>query len=138
MTTRQWIVIVATVALLMGGLRLLWLGSVYRKAALAHAAHENLARTLQRMVENEGKDERELEFDFGMWVEPESESVKAKRAAHARLNQETAEYHAALKLKYERAASRPWVPLAQDPPPPKPGGEHNQPEAHQPKLRCWP
>jgi hypothetical protein len=86
----------AAVALLMGGLRLLWLRSAYRKAALAHAAYENLARSLQRMVENEGTDERELEIAFGMKVEPEPEAVKAKRAADAKVNQETAEYHAAL------------------------------------------
>lgn len=118
---------VASVGLLMGGLRLLWLRSVYQKAALAHAAYENLARTLQRMVENEGKDERELEIDFGIKVQPESEAVIAKRAADARVNQETAEYHAALKHEYDRAASRPWVPIAPDPPPPEPEVAPNPP-----------
>jgi hypothetical protein len=91
------------------------------------------------MVQYEGKDERELEFAFGMRVEQESEAVKAKRGADARLNQKTAEYHAALKLKYERAASRPWVPLDPDPPPPEPGGDHNQPEADKVArvILCW-
>jgi hypothetical protein len=127
-TVRGMLIAVASVALLMGGLRLLWLRSVYRKAALAHAAYENLARTLQRMVENDGQEERELEIAFGMKVEPQSEAVKAKRAADARMNQETAEYHAALKHKYERAASRPWVPIAPDPPPPEPEVAPNPPE----------
>ena len=113
---RGMLIAVASVALLMGGLRLLWLRSVYRKMAVAHAAYENLARTLQRMVENEGKDERELEIAFGILVEPESEAIKAKRAADAGLNQRTAEYHFALRHKYETAASRPWVPIAPDPP----------------------
>jgi hypothetical protein len=49
--------------------------------------------------------------------EPESEAVKAKRAAGARVNQRTAEYHAALKRKYEKADSRPWIPVAPDPAP---------------------
>ena len=78
-TVRAMLIAVASFALLMGGLRLLWLRSVYRKAALAHGAYENLARTMQRMVENEGKDERELEIAFGMKVEPESEAVKSAR-----------------------------------------------------------
>jgi hypothetical protein len=119
-TIRRIMIVVASVALLMGGVRLLWLRSVYQKAALAHAAYENLARTLQRMVENEGKDERELEIAFGMKVEPESEAVKAKRAADARVNQKTAEYHAAMKHKYEQAASSPWIPITPDPPRPEP------------------
>jgi type II secretory pathway pseudopilin PulG len=127
-TIRRIMIVVAIVALLMGGMRLLWLRSVYRKAALAHATFENLARTLQRMVENEGKDERELEIAFGMKVESESEVVKAKRAADARVNQKTAEYHAAQRQKYERAASRPWVPIAPDSPPPEPDVAPNPPE----------
>jgi hypothetical protein len=62
-------------------LRLLRLRSVNRNAALAHAAYENLARTLQRMVENEAKDERELEIAFVIRVDPESQAVKAERVA---------------------------------------------------------
>ena len=127
-TVRGMLIAVASIALLMGGLRLVWLRSVYRKAALAHAAYENLARTLQSMVENDGKDERELAIAIGMKVAPESEAVRAKRAADASVNQKTAEYHATLKQKYERAASRPWVALAPDPPPPKPDVAANPPE----------
>lgn len=127
-TVRAMLIAVASIALLMGGLRLLWLRSVYRNAAFAHAAYENLARTMQRIVENEGNDERELYIAFGMKVEPESEAVRAKRAADASVNQKTAEYHAALKLKYERAACRPWVTLAPDPPPPEPDVAPNPPE----------
>ena len=32
---------------------------------------------------------------------------------------EQAEWHARLKLKYERTAARPWVPVAPDPPEPE-------------------
>jgi hypothetical protein len=117
---RGMLAAVASLALLMGGLRLLWLSSVYRKAAAAHVAHERLARILQKIVEDEGKDERDLKIAFGVRIEPESEAVKAKRVADARLNQRTAEYHAALGRKYEIAASRPWIPIAPDPPPPEP------------------
>jgi hypothetical protein len=127
-TVRGMMIAVASVALFMGGLRLLWVRSVYRKAAIAHAAYENLARTLQTMVENEGENERELLAAFGMKVEPESEAVKAKRSADARVNLRAAEYHAALKHKYEKAASRPWAPIAPDPPPPEPEGVPNPPE----------
>jgi hypothetical protein len=125
---RGMLAAVASVALLMGGLRLLWLSSVYRKAAVAHLAHEHVARTLQRIVENEGKDERESAIALGMRIEPESEAVKAKRVADARLNQRTAEYHAALRRRYEIAASRPWIPIAPDPPPPEPDVAASRPE----------
>jgi hypothetical protein len=128
-TMRVMLIAVAGVALLMGGLRLLWLRNAYQKAAMAHAAYENLARTLQRMVENEGKDERELLTAFGMEVEPESKAIKEQRAADARTNQRTAEYHAALKHKYERAASRPWLSLPPDPPPPEPDVASNPPQS---------
>jgi hypothetical protein len=119
-TLRAMLIAVASIALVLGGWRLLWLRSIYQKTAIAHAAYEHLARTMQRFVEDEGKDERELEIAFGMNVEPEREEVKAKRAADARVNHRTADYHAALKHKYEQAASRPWVPVAPDPPPPEP------------------
>jgi hypothetical protein len=81
------------------------------------------------MVENEGTDERELEIAFGIRVDPESQAVKAERVADRRLNQKTAEYHATSKHKYERAASRPWVPIASDPPPPEPDVAPNPPES---------
>jgi hypothetical protein len=128
-TMRRMLIAVASMALLMGGLRLVCLRSVYREAALAHTAYENLARTLQEVAENEGKNERELQIAFGVEVEPESEAVKARRAADARVNRKTAEYHAALKQKYERAASRPWVLLPPDPPPPEPAAAHNPPDS---------
>jgi hypothetical protein len=128
-TMRRMLIAVASMALLLGGLRLVWLRSVYREAALARAAYENLARTLQEMVENEGKNERELQIAFGVEVEPESEAVKARRAADARVNRKTAEYHAALKGKYERAASRPWVLLPPDPRPPEAAAAQNPPDS---------
>jgi hypothetical protein len=127
-TVRQMLIAVASVGLLMAGLRLLWLRSVYREAARFHAAYENLARTLQEMVENEGKNERELLIAFGVEVKPESEAVKARRTADARVNRKTAEYHAALKHKYERAASRPWVPIPPDPPLPEPATTPDPPD----------
>jgi hypothetical protein len=111
-------VAVAIVALLMGAGRLLWLRWTFQVAALAHAANENLARVLQEMVEDEGKDERELEIAFGMSPAPEPEAVVKKRAADAAMNRKTAEYHAALKRKCERAARYPWLPVQPDPPPP--------------------
>jgi hypothetical protein len=125
------LIAVAIAALLMSGGRLLWLSSVYRKVALAHAAYENLARTLQSAVENDGKADRELLIAFGVKVEPESEAVTAQRAADARMNQKTAEYHAALKRKYERAAVRPWMPIDPDPRPPEPDVTHSPPESEQ-------
>jgi hypothetical protein len=123
------LVAAAIASLLMGSGRLLWLSSVYRKLAVAHAALENLSRTLQSMAENDGKAERELLVAFDIEVEPEDEVVKAQRAAYAGLNQRTAEYHANLKRKYEKAAAHPWMPIDPVPPLPKPDGIVYPPES---------
>jgi type II secretory pathway pseudopilin PulG len=130
-TVREMLIATAIIALLMGAGRLLWLSSVYRKAALAHAAAENLARTLQSAVENEGDAVRELQVAFDVQVEPDSEADKARRAAAVRVNQKTAEYHAALKHKYERAAAHPWMPIDPDPHPPEPDVIPNPAEVEQ-------
>jgi len=106
MTTRRWMIAVAVASLVMASGRLLWLSSVYRKAALVQAAYENVARTLQT-------------FGMEMEIEPESGAIKAQRAADASVNQKTAEYRAALKRKYERAARFPWLPVEPDPPAPR-------------------
>jgi hypothetical protein len=42
----------------------------------------------------------------------------AETRADARVEARIGEYHAALARKYQRAAARPWLPVAPDPPPP--------------------
>ena len=106
MTTRRWLIAVAVASLVMASGRLLWLSSVYRKAALVHAAYENVARTLQTL-------------GMEMEIEPESGAINAQRAADASVNQKAAESHAARKRKYERAARFPWLPVEPDPPAPR-------------------
>jgi hypothetical protein len=39
-----------------------------------------------------------------------------EEAADAAMNRKTAEYHAALRRKYEHAARYPWLPVKADPP----------------------
>ena len=56
----------------------------------------------------------------GMYIERRyhwgpAEPEKPIIAAHFRRS----DYYAALRAKYERAARRPWLPVAPDPPPPQ-------------------
>lgn len=91
-TVRRMMVGVAIVALILVGSRIVWLRHRYR----------NLAQSY---------DVKEFALAFG--VQDERVSVESVRAW------KKIEYYAALKRKYERAASRPWVPVPPDPPPPQ-------------------
>jgi tetratricopeptide (TPR) repeat protein len=55
------------------------------------------------------------------WAEAVRQRTDASRSrAQAKMHQETAEYHAALKQKYLAAAARPWQSIEPDAPPPDP------------------
>jgi hypothetical protein len=49
------------------------------------------------------------------------ESILARRSAERATLLTASEYHRRLHAKYERAAQRPWLPVAPDPPPPSGG-----------------
>jgi hypothetical protein len=49
MTTRRWMIVIAIAALVMTSGRLLWISTVYLKAALIHAAYETEPCDLQRV-----------------------------------------------------------------------------------------
>ena len=50
-----------------------------------------------------------------------AEAIQARRLAERTALLTACEYHVRLHAKYERAAQRPWMPVAPDPSPP-PGG----------------
>jgi hypothetical protein len=107
-TIRRMMVVVAILAVIIGGTQL-WLRmraarereKAYRYMARYHAMHERAVVIAVRQG-----------------------SATAGPDELARLNQEWSDYHATMKLKYERALANPGVAIPLDPPHPvlnKPG-----------------
>ena len=91
MPTRRWMITVAVVALILGGIvvpiRLHGMGQRYRSLVTLHALQEETWR-----LAGDGNTPDVLQM---------------------------IDYHARLKAKYARAATRPWLPVEPDPLPPK-------------------
>jgi hypothetical protein len=115
-TMKRMMLAVAVLALIMGGLRIVWLRDGYRKAAAYYASLEKLHRESRRFVEDGGRAEEELALAFGEKVSGED---KKQQSTEVRGWQRLSDYCAALRRKYERAAARPWIPVDPDPPPPQ-------------------
>jgi hypothetical protein len=77
----------------------------YRALAEDHAGIE---QTLRTMIEKSGP-------DFPVDLSP-GNGLRSKRFTA----QAVADHEAALRLKYERAAGYPWLPIEPDPPEPVP------------------
>ena len=92
-TVQRIMLAVAIVAVLLGGLRLWWLSADYR--ALAEVHHQKAEEVVRGTYAGPGG------FYHVEWPSPNKE------------------YHLRLKAKYERAASRPWLPVEPDPPEPQ-------------------
>jgi hypothetical protein len=85
--------------------RMVNLSSAYRQRALVHQNKAGLA-SLNALVSD-------AEYRRG---QPPDRKYAEWRAGFRRL----AEFHEAMMRKYERAASRPWLPIDADPAPPQP------------------
>jgi hypothetical protein len=114
-TIKRIMLAVAVLALIMGGLRIVWLRDGYQKTAAYYAMMENLHRDFVRFVEESARAEQELARAFGDKALRED---KEQQAAEARGIQRQADYYAALRHKYQRAARRPWNFVGPDPLPP--------------------
>jgi hypothetical protein len=133
MTTRQWMMVVAEVGLLMGGqvggLRLMR----SREVLLLHYRHhmrvldwcavqESAVRDSSRIYDTitdllEGR-RGGLDMQLGLVTRTSRLLVDADRPTAARLYRITA-YHAAMARKYWWAANYPWLTLEPDPPEPQ-------------------
>jgi hypothetical protein len=107
MTTRRWIFAVAIVAVSMGFVveakRELRLASQYGLRAQFHAREGRLHAGA---------------FDGGRFRPPAGVSLEGFHAFSIP-GPEVAAYHAKMREKYERAASRPWASVEPDPPEPR-------------------
>ena len=108
-TLRTLIAVVAVIAATLGGFleyrRLMRKTAEYRALAEDHAGIE---QTLRTMIEKSGPDSP-VDLSPG-------NGLRAKRFTA----QAVADHEAALRLKYERAAGYPWLPVEPDPPEPVP------------------
>ena len=131
-TVRRFMVAVAIVALVLGGIteavRLRRLAVGYRLAAREHDSREQsslLEAKLQDLIaeghRTYASEIRERFESRRIWNEPgaRKQAMLGEWASDdAAFYRRQAAYHAGLKRRYERAASRPWESLTPDPPPP--------------------
>jgi hypothetical protein len=111
MTTRRWMLAVAVVALLMGGVvvavRATRRSREYRQIAVWHAAMRDLclgeAYEYQYAYDHRAAGDHRAETDW-----PRYEAHERALARH----------HDGLAAKYDRAARYPWLPVEPDPPEP--------------------
>jgi hypothetical protein len=120
---RTLLVAVAVAAVLMGGtnwaLVVIDLRRTYLASARFHsqeaARYSRSSSELSRLF----RDERTHPFTFDPLPGPHRKGESAARGdVIAAYHAAYAAYHAALRRKYERAAARPFLPVAPDPPPP--------------------
>jgi hypothetical protein len=112
-TLRRMTLAVAVLALILGGLRIVWLRDRYRRAAASYAATENLQRGFLRFAEGDAEAEEDLAIAFGYKISGED---KEQQATEIRVMRRKADYLEMMRRKYERAAARPWMPVDPDPP----------------------
>jgi hypothetical protein len=91
MTTRRWIFAVVIAATFLEGYREWELSRQYRLKARMHAGREG----------------------------PQQVKIGAGFYVYSLPGPDVAAYHAAMRKKYERAATRPWKSVEPDPPAPK-------------------
>jgi hypothetical protein len=132
MTTRQWMIVVAEVGLLMGGLvggvrllhwhEILLLHYRYHLRALDWCAvQEDAVREESRINDTitdllEGR-RGGLDMQLGLVTRTSRALVDADGPTVARLHRISA-YHTAMARKYRRAVSYPWLAVEPDPPRP--------------------
>jgi hypothetical protein len=108
LTIRSAMVIVAVAALALAAeatrRRLADLSSAYRQRALVHQNRADLAGLNAVVSDAEYRRGQPPEPKYAEW------SARFRRLA---------EFHEAMTRKYERAASRPWLPIDPDPAPPE-------------------
>jgi hypothetical protein len=102
--------LVAVVAAAMGFCQMQLRGRAYRVRAWYHmTASHQLANEATWFFCTFGLPERQVE------------AIHSSRAAERSALLTASGYHRRLHEKYERAAQRPWLPVAPDPPPPPRG-----------------
>ena len=103
---RTLLVAVAVVALALGAGMILQRQSILRRTAAYHERMERVQAAKVRGIENLAR----------AATTPE---LAAETRADAMVEARIGAHHARLKQKYRRMSTRPWLPVAPDPPPPE-------------------
>jgi hypothetical protein len=118
----RWLMVaVAAVAVAIGGEQMRRRAS-YLRTASRHAAEEEVLLGEVERFESWARADRRYAAGFARDGDDERAAKSAGSAdlagLYAEMHRRMASAHAALKHKYRRAAARPWLPAAPDPPPP--------------------
>ena len=120
---RTLMLAVAILALLLGGIeavKLNRLAGAYRKRAAYYAGAETQARkAVQFWTANAARCRSRSETAHNFAGRLAFRGTAALSEKDARDCTILAEHNARLRHKWERAAARPWLPVAPDPPPPE-------------------
>jgi len=108
MTTRRWIVAVAAIGLMIGGVVLLKQRREY---------FLSLVESHQKEVDSSTARGKALKSRFGLTSAMTTEEIMHLHREHDRM-MDRADYHASLARKYEHAARYPWLFVEPDPPEP--------------------
>ena len=117
LTVRQMMVAVAVVAVVTGGTVIARRQDVYRVRAVFHAQQEHVAANRWRHWSQEAI---RLSGPPGDRNQPGSDQERQLAVAMVAYSRNRAAHHARLRVKYERVARYPWLPI--DPDPPSPDG----------------
>jgi hypothetical protein len=113
-TIKRMLLAIAVLALLMFGVRMAWLSTVYRRAAARHRNREAVLREIVRLMRDNEEKANEI---FGRTLTPEE---KAQQTSRNQSDDAGIEYYSQMRRKYDRAAARPWLAVEPDPPWPEP------------------
>jgi hypothetical protein len=118
MRLRSLLIGVAAIALMLGGWRMAKLASHYREEAKYHGFAESLARyTAQLARDYPDENARRAAISRMGRVSLPVDSHVARRTTQEW--ERLAAYNGAMKRKYERASSHPWLTIEPDPPEPE-------------------
>jgi hypothetical protein len=110
LTVRRLIVAVALVALLLGAARLWALRQLYLERAAGHAGFRALVL----------RSPQDIQYWESRWTDRRAgRPARYPWPAGPPFVPAIARYHDDMKVKYERAAARPWLPVGSDPPEPR-------------------
>jgi hypothetical protein len=116
-TVRQMMVAVAFVAVVTGATVIVRRHRIYRVRAAFHAQQEQVAAKRWRYWSQEAAG---LSGPAGNRSPPRSDQERERAVVIVNYSRNRVAHHARLRVKYERVARYPWLPI--DPDPPSPDG----------------
>jgi hypothetical protein len=105
MTTRRWMIVVTVTALVTTRVEMHRRQNEFQRLAAYHKKERSLIFA--------GRGRKSGDIEIWLRLDPSKRSWRPSSVWEAA-------YHSRMREKYERASRCPWLPVAPDPPPPKP------------------